>query len=320
MRVARLGDMVLTLEPLPGEEYAAWREGVIARHAASPRSRGIPEALASQRAREVIDQHLPPARQPEGTEVLAVDADGRRAGTLFLMPKGDAVHLGDLQLADPTDAPAVRVLLVERLRGRGVETLGLDVTTGDPAGEAFVDGAGFDLVATQMQLDLATAPPSRDPGRVTVRPMTADEISAYFSDFVGTFADQTMAADPSLTREAALVNSREVHERILPQGVDTPGHDFLVALDATAARRTGIIWLFHEELAAFVYDVEVDEAERGKGYGRALMDAAADHMRGLGMEVLGLNVFGHNHVAHALYDALGYNVVDRSFNRALSPP
>lgn len=311
--------MVLTLEPLPAEEYAAWREGVIAGKVASPRSRGVPEALAARRAREMTDRHLPLAGPQEGTEVLAADADGRRVGTFFLMPMGGAVHLGDLQLADPTDAPTVRGLLVQRLRGQGVETLRLAVTTGDPAGEAFVDGAGFDLVATQMQLDLATAPPHRDPGRVMVHPMTADEIAVYFSGSVETFADETMAADPSLTREAALVNSREVHERILPQGVDTPGHDLLVALDAVSRRRIGIAWLHHEEQAAFVYDVEVDEAERGKGYGRALMDAVAEHVRGLGMEVLGLNVFGHNHIAHSLYGALGYDVLDRSFSLTLSP-
>jgi mycothiol synthase len=310
--------MVLTLVPLPASEYAAWREGVIARNASSPRSRGLPEALAAQRAREMVDRRLPPAGPPEGTEVLAVDADGRTAGTFFLMPLGSAVHLGDLQMVEPTDAPVVRALLVERLRGRGVETLGLGVTTGDPAGEAFVDGAEVDLVATQMQLDLETGLPPES-GRVTLRPMTRTEIAAYFSNAVETFADETMAADPSLTREAALVNAREVHERILPQGVDTPGHDFLVALDAAEGRRIGITWLFHEERAAFVYDIEVDAAERGKGYGRSLMDVAAEHMRGLGMEVLGLNVFGHNHVAHALYDALGYRVVDRSFNLALGP-
>lgn len=169
-----------------------------------------------------------------------------------------------------------------------------------------------------MQLDLTTAPAPRYHGRVTGRPMKGDEIAAYLSDAVETFADETMAADRSLTCEAALANSREVHERVLPRGVDTPGHDFLVALDASTGRRTGMIWLFHEELAGFVYDVEVDEAERGKGYGRALMDAAAEHLRGLGVEVLGLNVFGHNHVAHALYDALGYTVVERSLNLALS--
>jgi hypothetical protein len=53
--------------------------------------------------------------------------------------------------------------------------------------------------------------------------------------------------------------------------------------------------------------------------GLANCEDVAEHMRGLGMEVLGLNVFGHNHVAHSLYDALGYRVVDRSFNLTLSP-
>ncbi|WP_460715330.1 GNAT family N-acetyltransferase [Nocardioides dilutus] len=310
---------MLTLQPLPGGEYAAWREGLIARRAASPRSRGIPEALAVERAREVIDRQLPPPGTLAGTEVLAVQADGRRAGTFFVMPVGDSVHLGDLLLSDPTHAPTVRELLVDRLHDRAVVTLGIEVTTGDPAGAAFVEGEAFDLVATQMQLDLATAPAPRDPGRVTLRPMGADDIAAYFSDAVETFADETMSADPSLTREAALANSREVHDRILPQGVSTPGHEFLVALDAATGRHVGITWLFHEERAGFVYDVEVDEAERGRGYGRALMDVAAEHMRELGMEILGLNVFGHNHAAYALYDALGCGVIDRSFNLALSP-
>src|SRR4051812_15790350 len=177
-----MGDVVLTLEPLPVEEYAAWREGVIARRMASPRSRGVPEALAARRAREVIDRHLPSSGLPEGTEVLAVEADGLRVGTFFLLPMADGVQLGDLQLVDATDAPAVRNLLVDRLEGRGVATLGVGVTTGEPAGEAFVEGAEFALVATQMQLDLSTAPPPRDPGRVTVRAMTADEIAAYLSD------------------------------------------------------------------------------------------------------------------------------------------
>src|SRR3954468_15384569 len=85
------GHMVLTLEPLPVEEYAAWREGVIARRGASPRSRGVSAALAAQQAREIIDRYLPPAGPPEGTEVLAVDTEGGRVGTFYLRPVGDAV-------------------------------------------------------------------------------------------------------------------------------------------------------------------------------------------------------------------------------------
>lgn len=103
-----------------------------------------------------------------------------------------------------------------------------------------------------------------------------------------------------------------MHEGLLPQGLDTPGHDFLVALAPADGRRVGFAWLFHEERAGFVYDVVVEETERGRGLGRALMEHAADHLARAGIEVVGLNVFGHNHVARRLYDSLGYRVVDQS--------
>ena len=59
---------------------------------------------------------------------------------------------------------------------------------------------------------------------------------------------------------------------------------------------------------AFVYDVEVDESQRRKGYGAAIMNAGALWCRDQGHPVLGLNVFAHNPGARALYDRLGYQV------------
>jgi GNAT superfamily N-acetyltransferase len=262
----------------------------------------------------MVDRRLTPDGPAEGTDVLAVLADGRRAGSFFLVQMGETtVHLRDLLLADPADAPQVREQVVALLRDRGTTTLSVGVDTGDRAAEAFIADAGFQLIATQMQLDLGTTP-TLEAGEVMVRPMTADELAAYFAHAVEGFAEETMAADRSLTKEAALTNSREIHEQILPQGLETPGHDFLMALAREDGRRLGLTWLFHEERAGYVYDVEVDEAERGKGYGRALMEATADHVRGLGMEVLGLNVFGHNQVAMGLYASLGYDVVERLWN------
>jgi ribosomal protein S18 acetylase RimI-like enzyme len=305
--------VTLRLEPLPAEQYAAWREEVVQRRTAHPRSRGLATETAADRARQLVEGHLPAAGPPEGTQVLAVvDGDAQPVGTFFLLPSGQTtVQLGDLVLQDPADAPVVRHLVVDRLRARGTRTLAVGVLAGDPAGAAFVDDPAFEVVATQMQLDLTAPRGPTDPGRLRVRPATAEELTAYFDHAVDGFAEETMQADPSLSREEALKNSREVHEQILPQGLDTPGHDFLVALDAGDGRRVGFTWLFHEERAGFVYDVVVDAAERGRGYGRALMEHAADRLRELGMEVLGLNVFGHNDVARSLYDALGYRVVDQ---------
>ena len=59
---------------------------------------------------------------------------------------------------------------------------------------------------------------------------------------------------------------------------------------------------------AFVYNVEVDEAQRRKGYGAAIMNAGARWSRDAGHPALGLNVFAHNPSARALYDKLGYRV------------
>ena len=67
----------------------------------------------------------------------------------------------------------------------------------------------------------------------------------------------------------------------------------------------GSLWLCTLDPMAFVYDVVVDEAQRRKGYGAAIMNAGALWSREQGHPVLGLNVFAHNPGARALYDRLG---------------
>ena len=53
--------------------------------------------------------------------------------------------------------------------------------------------------------------------------------------------------------------------------------------------------------------------QRRRGYGREILDAGALAARDLGAEVLGLNVFGHNDVARALYERAGYVTTERSY-------
>lgn len=60
--------------------------------------------------------------------------------------------------------------------------------------------------------------------------------------------------------------------------------------------------------------VMVARAWRGRGVGRALMEAAAAWAREAGIEKLELHVFPHNAAAIALYDRLGY--VREGYRRA----
>jgi len=59
----------------------------------------------------------------------------------------------------------------------------------------------------------------------------------------------------------------------------------------------------------FVFDVEIAKEHRGRGYGRAAMEAAEEWTRERGGTRVALNVFGPNLTARSLYDSLGYEVL-----------
>jgi len=92
----------------------------------------------------------------------------------------------------------------------------------------------------------------------------------------------------------------------------------IMAGDAAA----GWLWLAvpgpePDRLMAWVYNIEVDPAFRGRGYGRAAMILAESEARSRGMTSLGLNVHGQNTVARSLYDSLGYDVTALQMRKPL---
>jgi len=72
----------------------------------------------------------------------------------------------------------------------------------------------------------------------------------------------------------------------------------------------GELWLAERDTefrrVLWIYDVHVDDAHRGQGYGRAAMLFAEDEARRLGLSGVSLNVFGGNETARGLYRSLGY--------------
>src|SRR5262249_56183761 len=94
----------------------------------------------------------------------------------------------------------------------------------------------------------------------------------------------------------------------VPGGVGAEGQGFCVG--EVEGGRAGWLWVAERrgmgEPQLWVYEVRVDEAHRGKGLGRALMEFAEDEARRRGMPQVALNVFGGNEVARGLYRSLGY--------------
>ena len=120
--------------------------------------------------------------------------------------------------------------------------------------------------------------------------------------------------------DQALRLSQESYDSGLPQGLDTPDNYIYTILNASE-QPVGATWFAVKEhygkKSAFVYDIEINLANRGKGLGRATMLALEDEVRKLGIDKIGLHVFAFNKTAHALYASLGYQTTDLTLEKSI---
>ena len=76
-----------------------------------------------------------------------------------------------------------------------------------------------------------------------------------------------------------------------------------------ALRATAMVG--HDGHRGWIYYVAVDPDVQGQDFGRAIMGAAEDWLRGQGVEKVMLMVRPDNTKVHAFYDRLGYDVQER---------
>lgn len=244
--------------------------------------------------------------------IWEVHRDGRALGTAVTGVRRSGPLLTDLDV--PEDAASdVLDALLDAVRERGEESLVVDVAPGDPVLETALHGRPARLVATQMLLDLASA--VSPPARVTLRPMTAAEFAGYRDQLVTAYAQDMVDAGAFTDPAAALVASEQSTVELLPDGVDTSGQHLWTAWHGDSP--IGILWIAVDGAKAYIYDIEVHEDQRRRGYGREVLDAGARAAIDLGATALGLNVFGHNDGALALYERAGYATTEQTFRIAL---
>ncbi|WP_170981422.1 GNAT family N-acetyltransferase [Nocardioides dongxiaopingii] len=247
--------------------------------------------------------------------LLEVRDGDAHAGELWVLSRGDELAVVDLALVRAQDAVATRLLLEELARAESVARLTVTVSPGDPVATALVAGGGFELAATQMLLDLDHRLPAEPD--VVLEPMDEATFARWEADELENYARERARAGESPERAREV--SRQQHAELLPDGVDSEHHHFFVGRAAGEDGRptVGTLWLSTERPMAFVYDVAVHEERRRRGHGAGLMRAGALWARERGAHALGLNVFGHNHAARALYDRLGYHVTEEFLGKRL---
>lgn len=150
---------------------------------------------------------------------------------------------------------------------------------------------------------------------VTLRPMTAEQYSEFMDAHLSRYEQEII--DTGARPEAARKKATDDLARALPNGRESPGQALFAAYVGDVA--IGSLWLgLADSDQAWIYYVLVDEAYRGRGYGRTLMTAAEDECRSRGVHALGLNVFGGNTTARRLYESMGYAVSAQQMRKGLA--
>jgi GNAT superfamily N-acetyltransferase len=156
---------------------------------------------------------------------------------------------------------------------------------------------------------------------IRLRDMQAHEYESYTTERE---RDTAQSLAGSVPEDEALAEARAATARFLPDGLQTVGHRLLVAENADG-EVVGCAWLgLHDPRTgspeqAWLYDIRIGEDHRRRGYAGAMLAVIEDLARAAGATTLGLNVFGHNRGAVALYEQRGYVVTTQQMAKSLEP-
>ncbi|MFP3990117.1 GNAT family N-acetyltransferase [Streptomyces sp. E11-3] len=134
------------------------------------------------------------------------------------------------------------------------------------------------------------------------RPMSEAEYGPWLAHAKEHYAREWIAR--GVAEREAYAKSETDHATNLPDGIRTAGVRMRVLEHQGTA--VGTLWLALRDDGAYVFDVEVAEEYRGRGYGRSLLRLAEREALAAGARRIGLNVFTNNTPAMRLYASLGY--------------
>ena len=143
---------------------------------------------------------------------------------------------------------------------------------------------------------------------VTLRLMNSIEFQKHFSSAIEHYANEKVLSN-NWDHKEAMDKARQEYELLLPDREKTDSNYIYSILNEEQV--IGMIWLEHKlNDKGFIRDIRILDRHQGQGYGQSAMKAIEIVGKELGVQKIGLHVFGHNKVARSLYEKLGYQTTN----------
>ena len=141
--------------------------------------------------------------------------------------------------------------------------------------------------------------------------MNPSAFKAFATEAIASYADDNVLSGRWLD-DGALARARSEFDRLLPQGMSTPGHEFFSIQESAGGNVVGSLWFAvsesNGERSGFLYNIKLSPEYRGRGYAAEALQLLDRHARDSNLASVGLHVFALNTRAIALYRAAGYGV------------
>jgi ribosomal protein S18 acetylase RimI-like enzyme len=141
---------------------------------------------------------------------------------------------------------------------------------------------------------------------IKLEPIQQEDFERFLEHGIREYADDHVR-NGNWPAEGALERSKKEFEHYLPDGIHSKDQ-YLYSIVDDSDNKIGVLWVQVKDQKAFIYDFVIDEAFRGKGYGKQALIAMDEKLKSMNVESVGLHVFGDNITAQELYKKMGFQI------------